>query len=254
MSDGLPVPLSASKLKTFDRCPRAFDLNYIQQKQEEGGENHYIRRGNAVHEATEDVLAEGTVDLGDEDAVEFGLKRAYWDNGGQSGYDLTDEDDDFVLGCLSTAARFIASHDPSVVSVEAEVPFRSEQLQHAFSGYVDVVTETEVWDWKTGKSEGKNLDETLQGAVYMAGFYAHTGRIPEAIRFVYLKEEKVRTREPSDEMWGEVLQKAESLLRAVEFGEFPADPGESKCHWCDYEIHCDASPVGLGGVQWESYP
>jgi hypothetical protein len=255
MTDGLPVPLSASKLKTFSECPEQFRLNYLERKPPEGGENRYIRRGNAVHEAIEDVLADGSGDYSEADRVTFAFKQAYWDNDGQSGYDLSDEDDEFVHDCLEVAGRFVAKKDPNVVSVEAEVPFSVESLDHpeGFTGYVDVVTETEVWDWKTGKSEGKSLDETLQGAVYMAGYAQHMGRLPEQIHFVYLKEEKVRSREPSDEMYEAMVEKAENLLLAIETDNLPANPGDP-CYWCDYETHCSASPVGAGNINWSDYP
>jgi RecB family exonuclease len=253
MSD-LPVPLSASKLKTFDECPEQFRLRYIERMPEEGGENRYIRRGNAVHEAIEDVLPE--YDTGwDQDFLKHRLNRAYRENGGRSGYELSDEDHEFTLDCIRVAARFIDKKQPNVVSVECRVPFATDRVDHGygFDGYVDVVTETEVWDWKTGKSDGKNLDETLQGAVYMIGFLAHTGRLPEQIHFVYLKEEKVRSREPSDEMYDAMVEKARSLMQAVDTNIFPAKPGDP-CYWCGYEVHCSESPVGGGGIDWETYP
>lgn len=255
MSD-LPVSLSASKLKQYDRCPEAFRLKYMEGREAEGGENHYLRRGNAVHEAIEDLLTEPSADLADEEGVQFALKRRYWDNGGQSGYDLSDENDEFVLDCLEVAGRFIAKKDPEVLGVESEVPFGSTEVDHppGFNGYIDVATETEVWDWKTGSSSGKDLAETLQGAVYMAGYFHHVGRPPEAIHFVYLKEGKVRSREPSDEMWSTVVSKAQTLLAAIEHDSYPAKPDDSKCYWCDFEVHCSASPVGGGGIDWESYP
>lgn len=251
----LDAPLSASKLKTYDECPEAFRLKYIERLPGASTESRYIRRGNAVHEAIEDVLSEGSVDLADEDAVVFAFKRAYWDNGGASGYDLSQEDDEFTIDCLEVAARFTADHDPDVLAVEPEVPFSTEAVDHeeGFSGFIDVATSDAVWDWKTGSSDGKDLSETLQGAVYMAGYAAHLGRVPDRIQFVYLKEEKVKTRESSDEMYQTMVEKASSLLAAIDAEQFPANPGDP-CYWCDHEVFCSESPVGGGGISWEDYP
>lgn len=255
MTDGLPVPLSASKLKQFDRCPEAFRIGYIDRKPGEGGENYYIRRGNAVHEAIEDVLGEMDTLAGkDTDYLRHKFREQYRSNGGPDGYDLSDDNHQFVLDCLAVAARFAGGSEDALIGIESKAPFRSAELDHDFTGYIDVATETEVWDWKTGKSDGKDLQETLQGSVYMAGYYAHTGRIPEAIHFAYLKDEVRHTLTPSDELWATVVDKASALLKAIDLNSFPADPGDSKCHWCDYEVHCTASSTGGGGIDWEAYP
>lgn len=252
----LPAPLSASKLKKFDGCPRAFDLRYLQRKEPVGSASRYIRRGNAVHEAIETALPNYDPESWDKDFTQFRFVQAYNENGGRTEYSLSDEDDQFVSDCLDKAAKFVVRQTPDIVSVEASVPFHDSEIDHdeGFVGYIDVVTSTEVWDWKTGKSEGKNLDETLQGAVYMAGYAAHMGRFPEKIHFIYLKEGKVKTREPSDEMWGIVREKAQNLLTAIDMNQLPAKPDDSRCYWCDHEVHCDASQVGGGGIDWEAYP
>lgn len=256
MGEQLPVPLSASKLKTFDACPKRFQLHYVDRLPAEGADNRYIRRGNAVHEAIESYLTDRDATGDDQSQVAFDLKREYWDAGGQQTYRLSDDDNGFVVDCLEVAARPLADLDDQIVAVEASLPFEDAAVDHAegFQGYADLVTATEVWDWKTGSSDGQQLSETLQGAVYMAGFASHMGRPPDAVRFLYLKEEKQQTHTPSDEMYQTMRDKASGLLDAVTFGQFPADPGESKCHWCDYELHCSASPVGAGGISWRQYP
>lgn len=247
------IPLSASKLKQHKSCPEAFRLGYMEQKPSEGSENRYIRRGDAVHEAIEDVI--GDLDrLDDSEYVAHRFRTTYRENGGRHAYDLSEDDHEFVHDCLQTASRFVAKHAPTVVGVESEVRFRDSDLDHSFTGYIDVATETEVWDWKTGTSDGKEEDEVLQGAIYMVGYYHHTGQLPEAVRFVYLKEQEVSSYEPSDAMWGKVLDASRALLQSIENDYYPAKPDDSKCYWCDYEIHCSASPVGAGGIDYESYP
>lgn len=257
MSEGpaFDAPLSASKLKTFDRCPEQFRLKYIERMEPAGKDTHYIRRGNAVHEALESML-KTTSRLDDPDYVFTQAASAYRDNGGQQAYGLTDENHRFVLDCLRVAGRTVAKFDPEVVSVEARLPFDVNDIDHApgFDGYADVITETEVWDWKTGSSEDKELDEVLQGATYMAGFTQHMGRPPESVRFFYLKDEVGRSYEPSDEMFDTMREKAQALLRAADTSMFPAQPDDSKCYWCDFEVHCSASPTGGGDLTWRNYP
>jgi len=87
----------------------------------------------------------------------------------------------------------------------------------------------------------------------MVGYAQHIGRLPEQIHFVYLKEEKKHSRDPSDEMYEAMVSKAQSLMTAIEAEQLPARPGDP-CYWCDHEVHCGASPVGAGGVNWRDYP
>ena len=245
--------LSASKLKQFARCPESFYHTYMMGRRGLVPENRYIRRGNAVHETLESVLRADPVWT---DELSVQLKAAYHNFGGQDEWDLSDEDHRFVIECLEVAARYLVKLAPEVRAVELEVEFgvSDPRIWRDFGGFVDLATDRGVLDWKTGKSEGKELDEALQGGVYMAGYAHEFGEVPEYVRFVYLKEETVRSVDPSDELWDTVIDHADRVLRAIERDEFPADPESSKCHWCDVEPFCSASPVGGGNVDWSEYP
>lgn len=248
----LPVPLSASKLKLYQRCPEAFKIRYVDRRPE-GPPNKYLRRGNAVHDAIEATLP-GLNRLDDAALIEQLLKSWYREHG--DAYRLDDEMEADVLTSYANAAKFVADRDPEIRGIELPVypPADFVDHPHGFRGYIDVATDSEVWDWKTGKSEGKSLDENLQGAVYMAGYYSVFDEPPAAIRFVYLREGTVHTHEPGDDLWAVLVEKAEAVMTALDNDHFPAKPGPSKCHFCDYERHCTTSPVGVGNVEWEAYP
>lgn len=258
MSDDWTI--SASKIKKFERCEEAFRLAYIEGHDEMGPESRHLRRGNAVHEAIEDVLEDqigSAPDVGSDL-----LKAAYSRNGGQEGYRLSDEFHGHVLGCLETAARFIRNHVDEIREVEMEVEYGVKQptITRDFGGYMDLASEDAVIDWKTGKSENKESGEIIQGAIYMAGYAHEFGEPPEEIIFAYLNPEagddhpKMRSIEPSDEIWETLIGKARRLLVSIENNDYTATTDESKCHWCDYEVWCSASPVGAGSIDWESYP
>lgn len=272
-------PLSASKLKTFDRCPKQFELKYIDGVDAAGTDTTYLDIGNAVHYTIEEELA-GRLQAGDNsvtgvdaqmlksaflaklpDVVIGHMVNATPDPRQQFPIELDDDQRETVVDCLDTAARWLADRQPRVRGVEDEADFRISRpdLDVPVTGYMDLTTggpddPNEVVDWKTGKSEDKDMDEALQGATYMAGYYNLYDETPDAIHYVYLKEGKVRTLDPDDDLWQTLLGKARTLMAAAEAGEFPAQPSDSKCHWCDYEIACSASPVGAGGIDWESYP
>lgn len=250
--------LSASKIKSFEQCEEQFRLKYVEGYREMGPPNRYLRRGNAVHEAIEDVLSKSS----DPSVGSDILKAAYRNNGGQSGYLLDDGFHEQVLGSLEAASRFLRNHVDEIRGVELEVEYgvRQPTITRDFGGFMDVATDSAVVDWKTGKSEGKEGDEAIQGAVYMGGYAYEYGEVPERIQFVYVNPEaedghpKIRTIEPDDDLWDEMIGKARRLLKAHEDDDYTATPGPSKCHFCDQEVHCAYSPVGAGNIDWESYP
>lgn len=257
-------PLSASSLKTFEKCPERFRLKYLLQKPPEGGDtgNIFTRVGNAVHEPVENVLKRG-LPLDDQQLLADRFKAEYRQG------DWTFSDDEEmpgngtsdphrkVLTCLDGAAKYLAKRvdDGDIRGVELPVHFMLDAagVEHHTRGHMDIATDSVV-DWKTGKSEGKQLDEVLQGAVYMAGYYAWFGEPPAEIHYVYLDEGKVREIQPTDDVWQKLVAKARQLMTAVENDRFPGDTSGSNCYWCDYEVHCPDSEVGGGGIDWSTYP
>lgn len=250
-------PISASKIKTHDTCGEQFRLKYVEGLDEIGPDSKYIRRGNAVHEAIEDALTEGS----EPDVSEQDLIDQYKLNGGRRGYMLPEEMHEQVISCFGPAARKLSACS-EVVGIESKVEFALDvpEIPKPFVGYADLFTGTSIVDWKTGRSEGKGEDENVQGAVYMAGYYEQFGAPPESIDFAYINPDagddhpKVVSVEPSDDLYDVMLLKAKRLMSDVDRGEFQADPEDSKCYWCDYEPYCDASPLGAGGIDWEVYP
>lgn len=256
MSDDWTI--SASKIKMAEECPEKFRLRYIERYDEMGPDNRWIRRGNAVHEAIEDALSEAS----DPSVSSATLKAQYRENGGAAGYQLDEGFHEQVLASFDAASRFLRRQVEEVRDLELEIEFGVDRatITRDFGGYIDLATDDAVVDWKTGKSEGKDAADAIQGAVYMAGYAHEYGHPPESIHFVYANPEagddhpKVRTIDPDDDLWDELLGKARKLLAIVESGEFEARPDEANCHFCDFEVFCPASPVGAGDIDWEAYP
>lgn len=257
-------PLSASSLKTFHKCPQRFRLKYLLQHPPEGGDsgNIFTRVGNAVHEPVEAVLKSG-ITLDDRQLLADRFKAAYREGDWSFSDDETMPGDGTsdphrkVLKCLDGVAKYLAKRvaDGDIRGVELPCHFMLDaaDVEHHTRGHMDLATDAVV-DWKTGKSEGKQLDEVLQGAVYMAGYYAWFGEPPAEIHFVYLDESRVREIQPDDKVWTKLVAKSRQLMRAVEEDRFPADTSGSNCYWCNYEVHCPASEVGGGGLNWHTYP
>lgn len=247
--------LSASRIKTHASCPQKYKLKYVLGLEPTKAKKGYGELGSWVHLAIENILADEKAEY-DSNALHSKLKREFFRLGDTDEVDTTVISDDQkgdALDCLEVAARFVASKQPHVRALEKSVNFHIDTpaVDRTAYGKIDVVTKDgEIWDWKTG-SINENYtprDELIQGCIYMAGYHNEYGELPEAIRFVYLKEEKEREVDPTEDSWQEMIQYARRLVQDEATGEFEAKPESGKCYFCDYEMYCPASEVGIGGV------
>lgn len=247
--------LSASRIKTHASCPEKYNLKYIKQLTPTKGKKGYGEMGSWVHLAIENVLSDHSGDF-NEHTLNSKLKQEFFRIGDTDEIDKTVIDDDKkgnALDCLEVAARYISAQSPTIRGLEVPVNFHidTDAVDRTAYGKIDVVTESgEIWDWKTGSINDNYTprDELIQGSVYMAGYHNEYGELPEAIKFVYAKEEKVREVEPDEDSWQEMVQYARRLVQNEERGEFEAKPESGKCYFCSFEMYCSASAVGVGGV------
>lgn len=251
--------LSASSVKTHKGCPERFRLSYLENKPSTKTGKGYGTVGSAVHKSIEHIINKNSTPPRYHNQTRQALVSKF------QGIDPDVEDDlwDRGMNAIETAAKYL-THDTFAgdwvfKDVEREFFFTlgRPDVQAGFKGYIDAIalpgedadmSDGIIVDWKTGsvREEG----EVIQGAVYMRGYQEIYGCPPDKILFVYLKEGKERTIDPSDETWQKLINHAGDVIQDIRRGEFEADPDESKCFWCDQEMFCSASPVGAGGIDW----
>jgi CRISPR/Cas system-associated exonuclease Cas4 (RecB family) len=245
--------ISASQVKKAAQCMLEYRFAYIDDKEATKSESVYLDLGLRVHESIEDALtAESPPPLGHEQAVKAAIQNIYRE---KDEYPLPDDHYEDGMKYCAKAAEYIAKREPDIDAVEKRVEYRIERddISTGVTAIMDVIAEGEIWDWKTGKvRDDTPHEEKIQGSIYMAAYLDEYGEEPDIIRFIYLKEGKVRSIEPEDDIWEYMIERAKRLVRAKKSGEFPANPGEH-CYWCDYEYWCPASPVGMGNVPVEEY-
>lgn len=252
--------LSASQLKTFKRCPWQYKLSYVDGKPTLEDSSPYLLLGTLVHEAIEHVL----LDLEDGDFSGENVMRNMIRSKFDEMHDAHDRalDDDFyddAISCIETAAKYLDlrySEGQRLRDIERKFEFTLGRvdIQSKFVGYIDVTTEDEVWDWKTGSApdqEEPSEDELIQGSVYMRGYQELYGEPPEEIKFVYIKEGKERPVTTDDESWQQMINVAKNLVNARRNGVFEADPDEGKCYWCSHGMFCSHNEYGAGDLEWE---
>lgn len=245
--------LSASGTKTFDKCPKRYYLKYVEEYElPESDDNKYIQLGNAIHDSIEHVLTENPT-LRDEDKLKTKIESKNEEIKEYPSSMQSDADE-----CIDTAASFIASHIPEDGIRDIEEKWSMERDGVEFRGLLDVAGDGVIYDWKTGKSDGKELDEKIQAAVYIELYYDEYGEYPDTVHFVYLKEGVLSTHERVDDgevYWNSVQNKyfdtveenVRKIRKAHREDEWEADPGD-KCYWCDYKLYCKDSPIGSEDV------
>lgn len=243
-------PLSASAVKSFKRCPKSFELHYIDGYDGTKGGSPYAELGSAVHEAIERVLLEDTISSLSKQSNQ--LRELMLGQYREIDPEIEDEHFNTGLECLEVASRYTAMQGVDEfqgVEREFEFALARPDINHSFRGVMDVNTESEVWDWKTGTNVYEE-DEIIQGMIYAMGFMDEYGYPPEKIRFVYIQKEIERVIEPTDENWQKMLDYVRDVVQAKESGEFPAKPDDGKCHFCGYQGYCDSTPNGAGQLEW----
>jgi len=245
--------VSASQVKTHSKCPGQYLMRYIMGKEASKKDSDYVKLGQRVHETLEELFQrEEPPPIHDEDILKDIIRDQYATRDGPwIPQDLFEDG----LKCCEGAARWIHKNQPDIRGIEQRVEYDIERpdIETGVTAIMDVVTDNEVWDWKTGRIRDDTAhEEKIQGSMYMAAYYHVYGEVPDAVKFIYLKEDKVRTIEPTDENWQYLLKRIKQLLHAKETGEFPFNPGDH-CYWCAYEYWCPEAPAGMGNVPWEDY-
>lgn len=242
-------PISASAIKSFYSCPKQYQFRYKTDKPSTKASQGFLELGSAVHEAIEYALKQDTPLQ--KNQLKGAFHQAYYKVNGK----VPDDMDDDAKQYLNVAARFLSSKSPNIQGIEKKFKFglARQDIDSRFRGIMDITTENEIWDWKTGRVRDETpIEEKIQGAVYMRGFYELYDTYPESISFIYLKEEKQRTIESSDEVWDEMISHASDLVEAQNVGEYEATPG-GQCFFCGYEQFCPQSPTGAGDVDWVNF-
>lgn len=259
--------LSASRVKTHAMCPKRYELQYLQEAEPTKAKKGFGQLGSWVHTAIENVLAKNPNER-NQKALNANFKREFFrlSDTDEVNIEKVDEKQKSTgLDCLKVAARFISETYPEkfaggqnykISNLEKPINFHIDNpdIDRTIYGKIDVIANNEIWDWKTGRiREYTDREELIQGSIYMAGYHNEFGKLPDAIRFIYLKEEKQREIDPTQDSWRDMLNHARELVNNEKTGDFPAKPEQSKCYFCDVEMWCPASQVGAGAISYEQF-
>lgn len=244
--------LSASSVKSFSECEKRFFLRYVHPREPlEEEDNKYIQVGNAVHESIEDTLKETDSRNADN------LLDKFWQNDPEY-YEESERDK--VQSCFETASKYVEKHvGDDIRAIEDRWTMDYDGIE--LVGYCDVVENGHIIDWKTGKSEGKELKEKIQASFYIKLFENEYGEYPEHVDFAYLDDGTRSTHERftdggevlwnshQNKYWEDTESIINKILLADNTDEWTPDPERDKCHWCSEKFFCEDGGVGAENVE-----
>jgi len=231
--------LSSSSVKKFASCPKSYEYRYVRGYEvPEPEENKYIKRGNVVHNVLEELL-ESDSELSNTDSVhQFLLDNC------SDAYSTSMASD--VEDCLEMAAKYTVNYVEDVRDVEERWSMDHGDID--LVGYADLIDGDTIVDWKTGKSEGKELDEKIQASFYIKLFENEYEHLPEKVEFVYLTEGELSTHnritDDGEVMWNNHQNKywkeVESIISQIQMAHnqdnWEAQPGN--CYFCEFKNAC----------------
>jgi len=247
----VPTSLSPSRVEAFTSCPMAFRFASIERIPEPP--TVHTTKGSLVHRALELLFllapaerTPGALDHCVADAIDE--YRVHPD------FTELELDDDatqrFFAECRELATNYMALEDPRRVraiglELKLSAPV-SEGL--TLRGIIDRLEldengELVVTDYKTGRAPHPNYERKSLSGVQFYAFLCESvfGRIPAAVRLMYLRSGEVITATPSPQSTKYMTTRTNAVWKAVatacDRDDFRPKPS-TLCNFCAYQRWC----------------
>ena len=247
----VPTSLSPSRVESFLSCPLAFRFTSIQRLPDPP--TQATTRGSLVHRALELLFllppAERTPRALDHcvaDAI-----AEYQADPDFTGLELDDDTTQrFFAECRELAANYMTLEDPRRVraiglELLLEAPVSEGLMLRGIIDRLELDDDGEliVTDYKTGRAPHPNYERKSLSGVQFYAFLCESvfGRIPAAVRLMYLKSGEVITAVPSAQSTRYMTTRTNAVWKAVatacERDDFRPKPS-TLCNYCAYQRWC----------------
>jgi putative RecB family exonuclease len=247
----VPTSLSPSRVESFLSCPLAFRFTSIQRLPDPP--TQATTRGSLVHRALELLFllppAERTPRALDHcvaDAI-----AEYQADPDFTGLELDDDTAQrFFAECRELAANYMTLEDPRRVraiglELLLEAPVSEGLMLRGIIDRLELDDDGEliVTDYKTGRAPHPNYERKSLSGVQFYAFLCESvfGRIPAAVRLMYLKSGEVITAVPSAQSTRYMTTRTNAVWKAVatacERDDFRPKPS-TLCNYCAYQRWC----------------
>ena len=264
----VPTSLSPSRVSAFTTCPMQFRFSSIEKLPEPPGVA--TTKGTIVHRSLELLFLRPSGQRSP-DALHADLTTAlteFADHPDYAGLRLdADAAAAFEADCRELVSRYFAMEDPNAVrEIGLELRMEAPVGHLSLRGIIDRLEldadgELVVTDYKTGRAPHPNYERKSLSGVHFYAFLCESvfGRIPAAIRLMYLKSGEVITAVPSAQSTRYIITRTAAVWKAVatacERDYFRPRPS-TLCNYCAYQRWCpqycgdparaaDEAPVAL---------
>lgn len=247
--------ISPSRAADYKQCPLKYRLRTIDRLEE--APSPAAVRGTLVHAVLEEIFELPAAERTPEAAR--ALVPGRWETlvaerpelAQMLADDETLTEDSWFAAAGKLTDRWFTLEDPSRLEpAEREVKVEVEIDGLTLRGVVDRVDvaptgEVRVVDYKTGRTpsagfEGKAL---FQMKFYGLVMWRRTGRVPDLLQLVYLKDGTVIRYEPDEADLRSLERNVKAVWAAIERAVAERDfrPNPSRlCNWCDFKPLCPA--------------
>jgi CRISPR/Cas system-associated exonuclease Cas4 (RecB family) len=230
MSEKL-MPLSFSRLSTFESCPQKFDYLYV-SKTTKDSDNEFTIYGTRVHEALEKYGRARTGTVADEAAAALDDPPP-----------LSDDLKKFaplVDRILQQGGAHLFEHQLAITRAKAPCDWFAGDVWIRGIADVLVVDGARAWciDWKTGKPK----DNPTQLQLFAALIFAHFPEVQEVrTSFIWLNHDDVTnatyTRRMEPHLWLALEPRFDRVQEVVDLGVYKTKPS-GLCKWCPARAIC----------------
>jgi putative RecB family exonuclease len=250
-SYAVPTSLSPSRVESFTSCAMLF--RFVSIEKIDDPPSIPTTRGSLVHRALQLAYTHPPHDR-DAALFEACLDQAIADYRQLPDFTRLGLDDDqasqFVAECRALVGNYLRMENPASIhpiGLELELSTTIDGL--TLRGVIDRLElrdgELVVTDYKTGRAPSVNWElRSLSGVRFYALLCKQVfGRLPAAVRLLYLSSGEIIEAAPSEQAVRFVASKTAAVWRAVEraclTGEFKPHP-TSLCDLCQFRPWCPA--------------
>lgn len=223
------MPLSFSRLSTFESCPAKFDYLYV-TKSVKDQDNEFTIYGTRVHEALEN----------------YGRARAASDDAAQAVSALEDIGDDvrkhfpIVDRVIGLGGSVFFEHQMALRRDKTPCDWFASDVWIRGIADVLVVNGNRAWclDWKTGKPK----ENPTQLQLFAALVFAHFPEVTEVrTSFIWLNHDDatnaIYERRMADHLWLALEPRFSRVQDTVDLGVYPTKPS-GLCRYCPARSVC----------------
>jgi putative RecB family exonuclease len=245
-----PTSLSPSRVESFLSCPLAFRFSSIERLPDPA--TPATTKGSLVHRALELLFLRPAAER-DPAALDACVDTAiaeYSVHPDFTGLGLDAEGArELFADCRQLAANYMKLEDPRTVrAIGLELRLEASVGELTLRGIIDrleldAAGGLVVTDYKTGRAPHPNYERKSLSGVHFYAFLCESvfGRIPSAIRLVYLRSGEIITATPSAQSTRFMTTRTNAVWKAVatacERDDFRPKPS-TLCNYCAYQRWC----------------